>query len=262
MKTFFWIGAMLAGCGCGGVLQAGNLAPACMANTLAYYEQAIDETPYECSVGLLNYTDFDLVTASGTDGATVLDAGQIEVTPVVNPGDPGGGFTLSAIDPAAFAVGSGQTATYVIDWYFGIDPGPDASGSSLGMDPPFGDVMITQNYCNDSSLTTNDNGATQCATVGDFNSFDFNPQTLQVTTIPPVLFDSITFSQPAQNYANVMTTIYLNGDDGTSVGCPTGVGGSCFDSVTSDVVVSPEPMSALLGLAGLAVIGLLRKRRV
>ena len=258
MKARFLLGSMLAGLASAAVLQAGNPAPACMAATLSVYEEEVDDAPYECSVGLLNYTDFDLASASATNGATALSASQIEVTPVADIGDPGGGFTLTATNGGAFAVGMGQTASYTIGWYFAIDPGPEASGASLSMDPPLGDVMITQDYCNDSSFTNNN---TQCEVTGDFNSFPFSPQVLTVTTIPPMLTDSIVFDPPAQMFANVITTIDLNGDS-TSMGCPTGMNGSCFTGVTSTVVVTPEPTAATLGLACLLGMGLMRKRRV
>src|SRR6266567_3036627 len=92
-------------------LQAGSLAPGCQSGPLSGYLPTfsdITEVNPVCSVGILNFTDFSF-TASGTGGANLLTASQIEVTPVAN-GDLGGGFSFSSIDPAAFAVGAGQTA--------------------------------------------------------------------------------------------------------------------------------------------------------
>jgi len=247
MKRFFPYAAILAALASGGALQASNLADPCVTQSLQAYI-ALDGG--QCSVGILNFSDFTF-TSSGTGGATLLTASQIELSPAGD-GDLGGGFTIAPVGPATFSVALGQTATYVIDWFFLIDPGPRADGASLGMDPPFGDVTITQSYCNDSFFSTGPNGGTVCTGRADPSS----PQSLQVTTIPPVLTDSIFFDPAAQNFASVRTIITLNGTNG-----PSG-----FDSLTGTASVidpsTPEPVSSALAAGGLLVtLGLIRRRR-
>ena len=250
MKSSISITAVLLGLASVSGLLADNLAPPCVANTLAAYENS--QLGVQCSVGILNFSDFSFsATGSSTD---LLTDSEIEVTPVTN-GILGGGFALTAVDPvnAPFAVASGQTATYVINWRFVIDPGPRGSGADLGLDPPFGDVSITQGYCADSFFTTNDDGTTDCSTFGN-SAVTSNPQSLSVTTIPQKLFDSIIFDPAILNFASVRTTINLIGDAGSAG----------FDSISGSAVIvdsTPEPFSFLLGAGGLLGIGLLRKRQ-
>jgi hypothetical protein len=248
LKGFFSYAAVLVGLVSASGLQASNLADPCLSQSLQQY-QSLDGA--QCSVGILNFSDFTF-SSSGSGGATLLTAADILVTPSTN-GDLGGGFSLSAISPGAFAVAEGQTATYVIDWFFLIDPGPRSAGAELGMDPPFGDVTITQSYCVDSFFGTGANGGVDC--VG--RAASMAPQTLTVTTIPPHLDDSIIFNPAALNFASVMTTITINGTAG-----PSG-----FDSTTGTAVVvdssTPEPVTSVLALGGLLVtLGVIRKRSV
>jgi hypothetical protein len=247
MKTMrspfcFSVVTILAGLISASALKADSLAPACVTDTLAAYERFNSDV--QCSNGIL----------------TPLSLGPLS-----------GGFSLSAVDPTGspFAVAFGQTATYLIDWHFDIDAGPEADGASMGMDPPAGDASATQSYCNDSfnSIIVGTSGSTPgCTVFSDTGApTTTSAQTFQVSTIPPALVNSIVFSPPAFFFANVRTTIVLNGDDATSTGCPTGAGGSCFDSLLASTVIVdpvPEPVTVLLALGGLAAIYGLQKFRL
>lgn len=252
--------------------MAANLARTCVTDTLANYQQLTGEA--QCSVGILNFYDFEFLSVA-TGGATLLSTSQILLTPLVPDGNSGlsGGFVVSAKNatsntPIQFSVGVGQTATYVIDWHFDIDSGPTATGAALGMDPPFGAVSITQDYCNDMQLqpalssTSGLPGASYCQAIyrGPFSAnspeqTNLNAQSLHVTTIPDHLSEQISFDPVALNFANVRTTIFIDGTNQIS-GFDALIGSS---TIVDTSVVTPEPGSLLLGFGGvLAVVGLRR----
>jgi len=202
----------------------------------------------------MNFSNFTF-QAMGTGSPTLLNASNILVTPVGD-GALGGGFTLSAIDPAKFMVTTGQTATYFIDWFMVIDPGPFSSEADLGMDPPFGNVSITQAYCPDGVL----DGRSSCST---------GFQSLSLSTLAPPCINPLTgailpscsthlnFDPPIANFAFVETTIVLNGSAG-----PSG-----FDSLTGSLKIvdpnaTPEPITFFLTGGGLLAAGIMRKYKL
>ncbi|MEP6716520.1 MAG: hypothetical protein ABJC09_13200 [Terriglobia bacterium] len=229
---------------CLGLATAGALSAdiagvsPCTVNTLAYYSGLTKASP--CSVGILLFSDFTFAKSGSGASETPTD---IILSPFANTNNVGGGFAFSRENPTnlnpapAFTVSAGQSAKYVIDWYFLIDPGPVGSGADLGMDPPFGDVRITQNYCLDSDFLGN--GCTN----------EKPRQSLFVDVANP--FQSKKFHPVAELYGNVMTTIDINGL-GTD-------GDSGFDSVSSSESVTPEPVYGALVFAGLLGIATLRK---
>jgi len=244
-------------------LHADNLAPRCIANTLSVYEGI--NSDHECSVGILNFDSFTFATPTGTGGAVPLTASQIELTPcngviagplgggcLIDPTSLSGGFSISAVNPLTnpFSVGAGQTETYTIDWRFIIDPGPANDGASMGLDPVFGGVNVTQTYCVDSYLNP-----TPCTT----GEATVTPQTISVdnTNPPTSLINSVTFGNPGLFFADVQTVITLTGC--TLSGCSDGAG---FDAVTgtATIVNTPEPAAFLLVASGLLLLGALRKR--
>jgi hypothetical protein len=221
-------------------LQAGNLATPCVQDTLADYDTNTFGTngSSQCSIGILNFGNFflDPNQTTGTGGAILLSASDIQVTPIFT-GDPHALPQAPALELSGnFSVGAGQTATYVIDWFFAIDAGPEMDGADLAMDPA-GAVTVTQEYCPDGGA------------VGDCN----HPEGfLQDTTIPLHLFDHQSFL--VTSFAQVRTTIFLDGTNGPS----------SFSNLigTSDVVDStaPEPATLLLSLPGVLSLAGLRKR--
>ena len=234
-------------------LHATSLATPCIAHTLSFYEGINSDSA--CSVGILNFDSFTFAPPTSTGGAVPLTDLQIELTPCngVDSDLPGacshdptslsGGFSISAVDPLhPFSVGPGQTETYTIDWRFVIDTGPIDEGASLGLDPVFGGVNVTQTYCVDSSLSP-----TPCTNALG----TVTPQTISVDTTNP--FNSVTFGTPALRFAEVQTVITLTG------GSTTGAG---FDAVTGTgtIVDTPEPAAFLLVANGLLLVGALRKR--
>lgn len=223
----------------------------CPNDPLAFYQANFSSVSSPCANGILNFSGFNFL-ASGTPAGSLKTSSDIELLPVGPArGELGDtGFNISAVS-GIFSVGIGETATYVIDWHFDIDAGPSASGANLGLDPPFGDVTITQDYCVDSFISAYSAGvAPTCFTGRDSEGPPL--QSLMVTTDLP--FASIVFNPIAYSFADVRTIIQLNGG-------PTGAG---FDSIsgTSTIEQAPETGTWLLFTGGLAMVCITRKRIV
>ncbi len=235
MRSFFSIAGIIAVLASASVLHAQS--GACIPGTLASFEALANG----CSVGIDDFTGF-----RATGG---LDATKVEVTPVPAAGG-GGGFELSALNTSVFAVAAGNTAIYDVFWDLFVDAGPEASSASIGMDPPMGNVTLTQDYCTNS--TFNSDGVCSGGIV----------QSLSVSS-PPCLTDPITDPTDCQSTldfnpfldsAGVKTIIDLNGVDTTDGSSFDGVTGTAANTDTS----TPEPITSVLTLAGLLGIGLLQ----
>jgi hypothetical protein len=216
-------------------LAAENLSlTKCPDATLYFYETnfaspVVGAENGPCSSGILNFSQFTFQAF----GEGAVGADQINLSPI----DPGTaelgstGFTISGLTADA-----GQSLTYVIDWYFAIDAGPRAGGASLGMDPPYGDVTITQSYCVDSFMSEYSPNGFSCGVPGA--EFGSPPQSLTVTVPNPDA--TITFRPEALSFADVRTVIQLNGGQ-------TGAGFDMVSGATNiyDPTV-PEPATLLL----------------
>ena len=231
---------------------ANNLSPnPCPTASLASYEvdyssPTVGAPDGPCSNGILNFSDFTF-SSSGAPAGLLLSSSQITLTP---DGPPLGEEGDTGFDISGMSIGSGETATYVIDWFFNIDAGPIAGGASLGMDPPFGDVTITQEYCVDSYLSAYGiAGSPFC--YGGSGATQPSVQSLSVTSTPGDESASILFNPVAYDFADVRTIIELNGTEG-----PGG-----FDNTTGgSTILAPEPAAFLLIPVPL-LIAFLRRRR-
>lgn len=228
------------------VARASNLDPVCLPGTLQAYENMSDTDPGGCSIGILNFSNF---TFTASEGAS-YNASDIELTPAI------GGFTFSLVTTlgfptcedgvVCFQAPPGQNAIYDAGYTFYIDPGPMVGNASLGMDPPFGNVMINQYYCADTGLQQFSVGQMPTCTNGD------NPTVLSVNdNNPPASWTTglVPLSPPVTTYANVLTMINLDGPAG-------------FDSVTGDSFVmnaAPEPATLLAVTVGFLALALRRK---
>jgi hypothetical protein len=203
-------------------------------------------------VGILNFSGFSF-SSSGTAGDSLYTASQIGVTPVFTEGSMTG-FAFGHFGDGPFQVDAGLTANYIIDYSYVIDAGPVGGAADLGMDPPFGNITITQDICADSHLTFSASGEPQCTVFSDF-SVSTVPQTLSVNdTNPPTSWTAhLDLNPPVLSFATVRNTIHLDGAQG----------GAGFDSLMSTGTIvnsAPEPMSSALCLGGLLAVGILRKR--
>ena len=172
-------------------------------------------------------------------------ASDITVTPIQI--GLGGGFTFGGF--TNFTAAPGQEVIYGINYSYLIDPGPIAGAADLGMDPPFGNITITQSICTDpvpifSELST---GGFSCTSTQSLSVDDTNP---------PVSWDShLDLNPVVHNTARISILFDLIG----------GTGGAGFDALTATNTViesTPEPVSAVLGLGGLGLLFVLRRYRL
>ena len=127
-------------------MEASTQAAPCAVGTLLSYES----NQGGCELGganggILVFSGFTFSSTS-SGSPVILDASEITVTP--DPQGLGGGFIFGGFTGAP--VLAGQTAQYDIDYSYFIDAGPVSSGADIGMDPPFGNVLITEAICADS----------------------------------------------------------------------------------------------------------------
>lgn len=224
--------------------------PACPSGeTAQYYELFANGN--KCSNGILNFTNFSF-EAFQSSGGTPLSASQVGVTPIGTPDEAGvTGFSLTGPD-GQITVQPGEDETYVFSWLFLINDSGTASGTSLTINPPAGDVTITEYFCLDSNFQNSQYNGTAPTCTTSVEGPTAQVQTLLVGT--GNLTDSLTFSPAlAQDYANVMTVVQLTG----------GEVGANVDSLSLDSQINsttPEPGTLLLVAGAALVFGVLRKR--
>jgi hypothetical protein len=208
----------------------------CSAGTLSSYESTYS-APLGCSIGILDYSGFTYHPVSNAPLASA-----ITLTPET------GGFSFTQTNGLPFTASAGEIVQFEIDYNIIIDPAPILAGADNSIDPPTGNVTVTEFFCNDSQYVYSGS----CLT-----GFLANPvQTLSVGTIPPLtLSAAITFSTPATAFQGVGVLFTLNGTNGPST----------FDGASADSVVIgdvPEPAACFLaGLGLLAGSYTLRKRK-
>ena len=201
------------------------LGPACPTATLGTYVADFSTSP-GCSLGNLDvYNFFGAASNGSSPDSSALN--NVLVTP-----DPTNyTFTFSNFG-SLFSSDPSMTINYT------IDPAPVVLGQRIGLDPPTGDVTVTQYYCGAGTfqnliLTSGGNGNCSGTFLG----------TNSVT--PSIPLASITFGTA---YSLVDTQALIS----------IGSGGGSFDALSTTAVL-PEPATA--GLAGVALLGLFLKRR-
>lgn len=218
-------------------MEAAAIYPDCTSGSLLSYESGgINDST--CAIGGSSggVAIIDGFLYSGPVG----DDSQIALTP--DPAGLGGGFTYSNFPAAA----AGQTLTFDITYFYTIDAGPIGSGANLGMDPPSGNVLITESICVDSFFNAPFDG-TSCSNGDD-------PQSLSVNdNNPPFSWTSTIALDPVADFgADVEIEVVETG----------GTDGASFENTTSvqQITAAPEPMTSLLSLGGLIAIGVFRRR--
>jgi len=226
-------------------LEAGPVYPDCAPGTLQSYIDSSGCVLFGSSGGEVVFDGFTFPAPVSTGGATVLDASQIELTPVNSA--LGGSFDFSG----DFAVGANQSATYDIDYFLLLDPGPILSGGGVRLDPS-GDVSVTESICADSFFGTDGSGHTVCETNTPNGIVESTPQSFSVNDSNPPYSLSTEFDldPPAYNSAFVETEIVLIG----------GTSGAESGGVVAGFTDTPEPVTSLLCLGGLIAIGIFRRR--
>jgi len=192
----------------------------CGTATLATYESSYAPPSLGCSIGVLDYSNFTYEALQNAPSAANLE---------LSPSTSGTGLNFSQVGGAPIAA-NGDIVQFAIYYNIFIDPAPVIPGADSHLDPPVGNVSITEYFCNDSVLYP---GTTSC----------FPPTSpaysLTVTTASPNA--SVTFNPPATQYETVGLVFTLNGLTGVA----------SFDGLdaNNDVTIAPEPASfALVGL--------------
>jgi hypothetical protein len=212
-------------------LFAASLPP-CGAGTVATYQSLTMNPPSTggCAIGILDYYNFTYLPGTNAPAASAID-----VTPS------GSGFSFGPVTAAP-----GQTVSFEIDYGIIIDPAPVIGGDDLKLDPPTGDVTVTEYFCNDISY------------VGSGDCYPSTPAPSLTVGTPGTGYPSeasITFAHPATTSEYVGIVFTLTG----------GATGASFDGLdTVSIISSPEPASAaglLVGLLALAAGYKLRKQR-
>ncbi len=208
----------------------------CSAGTLTSYESSYS-APLGCSIGILDYSGFTYHAISNAPAASA-----ITLTPDAS------GFSFTQTNGLPFTASAGEIVQFEIDYNIIIDPAPILAGADNSVDPPTGNVSITEFFCNDSQYVFEGTCLTGIIS---------NPvQALSVGTIPPLtLSASITFTTPATAFQDVGVLFTLNGTNGPST----------FDGLDANSVVVgevPEPAACfLVGLGLVAASYTLRKRK-
>jgi len=226
--------------------------PVCTPGTLASYQAMTGD----CRIGIELFMAFQFNdTGTGTAIGSLYSNSAIEVTPVSYSDNASAGFTFSLASGQPLSVSSGGTAQYNIQYEFSLQIDPVATNADLGMDPPFGNVTINQYYCEDAALNFNGpNGGPNCTYPANIAVLNFAPTVLTVNdTNPPVSWftGNVELNPKINNFANVLTTINLDGTVGTAG----------FDSVTGSAFIddfypAPEPSTIVLVAGGLLAIAL------
>jgi hypothetical protein len=196
---------------------------------LATYDSSYAPPSLGCSIGILDYSNFSYVPLSNAPLASDIN---------VAPNSQGFGFTR--VDGNPFVADQGEIVQFALYYNIFIDPAPVIAGANSSLDPPHGDVSITQYFCNDAILYQ---GQTSC--------FPPNATAYSLTVTPDSPIASIDFSTPAYSFETVGIVFTLDGTNGPA----------SFDGLdTTSNVITPEPASTLL-IAVFMAGGLYRTRR-
>lgn len=218
-------------------LRQANALPVCQTDTLASYMTL--NVQGGCTYDDLTFFRFSYNPGPvGTGGAALASAADIMVTPIANQVGYGFSFSSSFFQLSNNLVA--QSATYNIG--YSVDPPPIIVGEGLFLDPPFGNVTVSQNVC------LNDVLANRCA---------FGVQLAQsVTPGSPLSFLSFPYAVP---FVDVENTISLSSTPGNPAGFDALQSGAILQATTT----TPEPSSAALSLltVGLGVAGYGWRRR-
>jgi len=226
--------------GSASALFAASTLPSCTAGTLASYITSTSDPGGGCAIGVLDYFNFSYHSSPTNPGPLSSDL-EVSVS--------GAGFSFSRADGTPVTALPGQTVQFEIDYQIVIDPAPIIGGGDMSLDPPTGNVVVTEYFCNDVAYRFT------AACLGNVIQPDVLTVGTPVTGFP--LTASITFANPARVSQNVGISFTLIG----------GANGASFDglSATSQVLsLSPEPASAACLLFGLLALGggyKLRKQR-
>lgn len=236
----------------GAALQAGSVSGLACPGTptsLSAYQTNFATFSQRCDVGILSYYDFQfqslMLTASPVDNFNNL----IQVSPSVS----GSGlfFSSAYVDAASMFAATGLTSVkYAIQYI--VDPAPIIGGEQLSLDPPLGDILITEYVCKDAKF---------------YGSIGVSPPTCEtgaspytLTVYPPLqYFDTVMFGSSPAALLHVRQIIEIGMNPSLNPDPYTGFDGTGSDQILSNI---PEPWNfPLVALGLLGVWNARRKRR-
>jgi hypothetical protein len=213
----------------------GTAAPVCVNASLADYV-SLNSTG-GCTFNDLTFFRFAFNPPPvATGGAATATPSDIFLEPIRTPSGTGFSITSSFFSLSNPTVA--QSVTYGLG--YSVDPPPIIVGEDLFLDPPFGDVLISQRVCLNDVLANN------CA---------FGVALSQsVTPTSPLSSLQFPFAVP---FVDIQTTISLRSTPGNPAG---------FDALQTGTISNvPEPASVALStfglLAGLAGVVTRDRRR-
>jgi hypothetical protein len=198
-----------------------SATPTCVTGSLASYV-SLDQAG-GCQVGDQTFFRFSFGTATGN--VSLASASDILVTPFASGGQVGLSFSSSYFQ---LNNPEGQeNANYLIG--YSVDPPPIIIGQRNRLDPPQGNVQVTQNVC------TNDVFANSCEFGVPYSS-----------TVTPTNPESFVYFGSPVPFIDVETQIQLE----ATAGHPAG-----FDALESGTLLEgvPEPGTMFLMAAGFAL---------
>jgi hypothetical protein len=221
--------------------------PVCTTASLSTY-LGLDTTG-GCTIGDFTFFRFTAPTPTTTGSPTVASNSQIYITPIVTASGAGLSFSATDGENNLFAISSpsGTTAvTYFID--YSVDPAPIILGSDLDIDPPYGNVSVTQTYCTADVLVDG------CA---------LGTESQQTVANPSPLSSVISFTNPS-SFVDIATSITLSATPGDPAGLDS-VNAAVSNSAGGEVGPGgavPEPsMLPLMPFLLLPLVFLMRRKR-
>ncbi len=189
-----------------------------------------------CSVGTLDFYNFELYTLDPSNVATAADStllGNI----ILHPTWDGVTATMTVDGFTGFAVASGATAAWRIR--FTVDPPPIILDDDAALDPPFGEILVTHSVCADGGTSGG------CATGVQTQQFGIGGNA------------HFTFT-PAVSVLDVVTDIRLNPHFATT-GIASGFDGIVF-AVGTTATPEPGTWMLLFPIAGVVLRNRLRRK--
>jgi hypothetical protein len=239
-----------------GILGAGQLKadPACMPNTLAFYESNVTSAASGCSIGNLNFYGFnsgDFGTSPSGPGSSPFDASQILLTPVSS--GTSGGFVITPVNTNGFQA----TATGVRDIEVPFDVAcADGSSCLSGITMS---LAATATGFNSGGQSAAQNALTETYCLGG----TFAPPTapcpgaaggvVTQDSLKIGLGDPATVSQT--DTFTAVSQLSINKDIGA-----TGNDGTATITSVEDLFNTPEPGTLLMLAMGLPGLGFLYRR--